>query len=220
MIIEPVFDSVIARIKCDDELIYRNEDLIKSVNSVLNLPDVKYRTRNEKGDSHVGGGTTSVGQMYLPIIHLPGASELTKWVTKSMLEAKNIFGIDKPANSISYKRSWANRMSKGAQGKCHRHIVLDNYMATHTDYSSENFRADIVGIFYVDVPPNSADLIFIKDGIPDALHTEFKEEDKYYLKPITGELVLHTPNLWHAVGVHNSDLPRNVFVFDADYVMI
>jgi hypothetical protein len=220
MKVENVFGKPIVRIQCDNESLYCNQDLIKSVNHVLNLPDVKYREKAKIGDSQVGGGATSVGQMYLQLIHLPGALNLTKWVSDKILSAKDVFNINKPANHISYKRSWANRMLKGAQGKCHRHVELDNYMATFTDYAAENFRADVVGIFYVDVPPNSAELIFIKDGIPDALHTEFKEEDKYYLKPISGELVLHTPDMWHAVGVHNNDLPRNVFVFDADYVTI
>lgn len=218
MRVENVFGQPIVRIPCDDDELYRNEDLTKSVNKVLNLPVVKNRIRRERGDSHVGGGYSSVGQMYLPIIHLPGAAGITAWVSNSMLAARKLLGIDKPANSVSYKRSWANRMLKGAQGKCHRHLVLDNYMAKNTDYPAENFTPDVVGIFYVDVPPGSADLIFIRNGAPDIRHTEFNEEDKYYVKPITGELVLHTPDMWHAVGNHNNDLPRNVFVFDADYV--
>jgi len=216
--VENVFGSTIVRVQCTDDSLYRNSDLTKSINRVLNLPEVKFRVKAPRGDSHVGGGMTSVGQTYLQVIHLPGAQPLTQWVSEQILLAKNTFGINKLGTSVSYKRAWTNRMVKGSQGKCHRHIELDSYMAEYTDLSSENFRADVVAIFYLDVPENSSNLVFIKNGIPDTLHTIYDEKDKWYLQPIEGELVLHKPDVWHAVTEHHNDLPRNCIVFDADYV--
>jgi hypothetical protein len=215
---ENVFGNPVIRITCPDENLYKNSDLTKSINRVLNLPEVKFRQKAPRGDSHVGGGMTSVGQTYLQVIHLPGAQDLTQWITDQLLLVKDHLNIDKHATTVSYKRAWANRMFKGSQGKCHRHVELDSYMAEYTDLSSENFRADIVAIFYLDVPENSSNLVFIRDGQPDTLHSIYNEEDKWYLKPVAGELVLHKPDVWHAVTEHGNDLPRNVLVFDVDYV--
>ena len=77
---------------------------------------------------------------------------------------------------------------------------------------------DVVAIFYVDVPKNSSDLIFVKNGKDYEELKNINEEDIHTIQPIEGELIIHSPNLWHAVGMHNNDLPRNVFVFDIDYV--
>ena len=216
--IENVFGYPVIRIQCPDESLYRNIDLEKSINKVFNRTEVKFRIRDRIGDSHVGGGLTTVGETYLKIVHLPGASELTKWVTEQFLNFKDVLGVKKPANDIVYKRAWANRILRGGQGKCHRHVEFDMFLAEFKDLTSENFRADAVGIFYIDVPENSSNLVFIKDGLPDTVHTEFKEENKWYLNPREGELIIHSPVSWHAVTEHHSDLPRNCIVFDADYV--
>jgi hypothetical protein len=218
MIIQNVFDSTIVRIQCQNEELYRNEDLTKSVDHVLNMPTVKNRKRNDKGDSHKGNGLTSVGQSYLDLIHLPGASNLTNWITEQFLLVHKQLGVDKEVKSVYYKRSWANRLFRDGQGLCHNHVKLDEYMSEMTQYSPENFRPDAVGIFYVDVPEGSSDLVFIRNGKADTYIHEYDECDRYYLKPKQGELVIHSPEVYHAVSVHNSDLPRNVFVFDIDYV--
>jgi hypothetical protein len=216
-IIKP-FDKTIIRIECTDENLYRNDDLNRSVEGLLSLSDVQNRTRGEKSDSHVGAGVTSVGQTYLQLVHLPGSQALADWIAKQMLEAKDIFCIDKQANSVEYKRSWVNRLYKGAQGKCHQHIELDDYMRERTNYSPINFRGDIVGIFYVDVPPNASNLVIIKDGKPGTYVSDYNVEDTFIVKPSAGQLVLHTPDVWHAVSEHQSNLHRTCFVFDANYI--
>lgn len=216
MIVENVFGSKVIRILCSDELLYHNEDLTKSVNHVLNMPAVVNRQRLDIGDSHKGSGLTTVGQPYLDLIYLPGAGELTKWVTKQLLSVQEEFGY-KNNTSVTYKRSWANRLFKGGQGLCHNHVKLDNYMKTMTHYTSDNFKPDLVAIFYVDVPENSSELVFIRNGKSDTYIEDYPEIDRYHLKPKQGELVIHRPENYHAVSVHNSDLSRNVFVFDIDY---
>ena len=94
---------------------------------------------------------------------------------------------------------------------------VDEYMKSY-GYKEENFRPDAVAILYVDVPENSSNLVICRDGDDYVPIDDFKKEDMYWLKPTEGELVIHSPDIWHAVSVHNSDLPRNVFVFDIDYV--
>jgi hypothetical protein len=218
MIVEQAFGHKIARVQCNNPDLYRNEDLTKAVDHVLNLPYFKNKLKGLKADSLRGNGLTSVGHEYLALANLPGSSNLNKWVETQMLAARELLGIDKTGTKVKFKRSWANRLFKGAQGKCHQHVKVDQYIAELTDYEHVNFRPDIVGIFYVDVPEGSSSLSVVNNGREDTQAVDYAEEDKYYIHPKEGELILHLPEVWHAVTVHNSDLPRNCFVFDADYV--
>jgi hypothetical protein len=218
MKVEQAFGHTLVRVQCTDVELYKNEDLTKASNHVLNLPYFKNRLRGFKADSQQGNGLTSVGHEYLSVCHLPGSSNLNKWVEEQMRLAKPLLGINKTESNVKFKRSWANRLFKGAQGKCHQHVKVDQYIAELTDYSYENFCPDIVGIFYVDVPLESSKLAIINNGREDTYASDYAEEDKYYILPTEGELILHLPEVWHAVTVHNNDLPRNCFVFDADFV--
>jgi hypothetical protein len=218
MKIEQAFDHTLVRVQCTDVELYKNEDLTKAVDHVLNLPYFKNRLRGFKADSQQGHGLTSVGHEYLSVCNLPGSSNLNKWIEEQMLLAKPLLGITKSQSSVKFKRSWANRLFKGAQGKCHQHVKIDQYIAELTDYSHTNFCPDIVGIFYVDVPLESSKLAIVNNGREDTQASDYAEADKHYISPVEGELILHLPDVWHAVTVHNSNLPRNCFVFDADFV--
>jgi len=216
MIIEDVFDYKIVRILCDDTSLYKNTELDKSVNFVLQMPSTTNRSRGSKGDSHVGPGVTSVGQPYVGIVYLPGSANLTQWLKTQLLSVQEIFGYQNKTD-VLFKRSWANRLLRGAQGLCHNHVKLDDYMKSLTDYTEENFKPDLVAILYVDVPENSSNLVFVRNGKSDTYLEEYMEQDRFIVKPKMGELVIHKPENYHAVSVHNSDLPRTVFVFDIDY---
>lgn len=218
MIVESAFGHTIVRIQCSNPELYRNEDLTKAVDHVLNLPYFKNRKRGFKADSQIGNGLTSVGHDYLAVANLPGSSGLNKWISEQMLAAKSIFSINTDNKQVKFKRSWANRLFKGAQGKCHQHVKVDQYIAELTDYSYVNFKPDIVGIFYVDIPENGSNLVVIKDGREDTYAADYPKEELYYINPKEGELILHLPEVWHAVTIHNSEQPRNVLVFDADFV--
>lgn len=202
---------------CDDEQIYKNTLLTDSVNMVFKSPVVINRVRQTIGDSHKGGGMTSVGQPY-PLIDLPGASRMKEWLTQQFLEVKDDVGCSHKGNSIKFKRSWANRMTNGAYGNVHQHVKIDNYLSYMTGYSDKDFCPDAVGILYVNAPPESSNLVIIKDGVADTPVEFFPQEDQYWIEPKPGMFIIHSPHVWHGVSVHNGTLPRDVFVFDIDYV--
>lgn len=218
MIVENAFGHTLVRVRCTDVDLYRNEDLTKAVDHVINMPFFTERKKGFKQDSQVGNGLTTVGNDFLALANLPGSSGLNKWVSDQMLAAREYFGIDKAGDRVKFKRSWANRLFLGAKGKCHQHVKVDQYIAELSDYSHVNFRPDIVGIFYVDVPDGSSKLAVINNGREDTHANDYAEEDKYYINPVEGELVMHLPEVWHAVTEHHSIFPRNVYVFDADFV--
>jgi len=217
MKVEKIYGHEVVQIQCDDEQIYKNKLLTNSVDMVFKSPVVINRVRETIGDSHKGGGMTSVGQPY-PLIDLPGADNLKEWLTKQFLSVKDTLGYSHKGNGVYFKRSWANRMLKDSFGNVHQHIKIDNYLATMTGYRHENFCPDAVGILYVNVPPDSSNLVFVKDGKADTPVEFFKEEDTTWLEPKQGLLVIHSPYVWHGVSTHGNELPRDVFVFDIDYV--
>lgn len=216
MKVENIFGNNLVRIQCEDESIYRGEELTKIINQIFNSEVVQRRARDGQGDSHKGAGLTTVGQPY-GLIDYPGAGKVVEWVSEQLLLAREHLGLANKGNKVYYKRSWANRLFRGGYGLCHRHTKVDEYMKSY-GYKEENFRPDAVAILYVDVPEGSSNLVICRDGDDYVPIDKFKEEDMHWLKPIEGELVIHSPDIWHAVSVHNSDLPRNVFVFDIDYV--
>lgn len=216
MRVENIFGTNIVRVQCEDESLYHNQELTTTINQIFNSELVQKRTRNESGDSHKGAGLTTVGQPY-GLIHYSGATKMVDWVTEQLLLAKEHLGLADKGNKVYYKRSWANRLFRDGYGLCHRHIKVDEYMKSY-GYKEENFKPDAVAILYVDVPEGSSNLVICREGNDYVPIDNFKEEDMYWLKPVEGELVIHSPEIWHAVSVHESDLPRNVFVFDIDYV--
>jgi hypothetical protein len=215
MIVENIFGSPVVRVKCQDTSLWRNKTLNDSIEMMYRSPVVVNRVRNQVGDSHFGAGMTTVGQPY-PLITLPGIQGLKEWVRQTLLDSRDALGLSGKGNDVRFKRSWTNRLLKGGYGLCHNHTKIDNYMEM-SGYSSTDFRPDVVSIFYADVPENSSNLVFIKDGAPDTRIEEYPTERQHWLQPIDGELVMHSPEVWHAVSTHMSEIPRNVFVFDIDF---
>lgn len=215
--VENIFGYPVVRVKCEDESLWRNSLLEQSIEESYRTKSVVKRTHVEGKDSYIGKGFTSVGQWF-QLVDLPGATDLREWIEKTLIENKSVIGLAHKGDTIHFKRSWSNRMFKGDFGKCHKHTKLDLYMRENSDFSETDFRADAVAIFYADVPEGSSNLVFIKDGKENTLIDEYPKEQQHWLQPIQGELVIHSPEVWHAVSVHNSDLPRNVFVFDVDFV--
>ena len=224
MILETVFTHTIARVMCEDKSIFQNEDLVRSVNDVITLEYVTNRVRGRKGDSHVGPGNTTVGIPYLDLIYLPGATRITEWVTEQFLLARDMILPSSKGNNVVFNRSWINQFDKNAHGKCHTHIdplyekraPLSDKLGLGTETVESVNKPNFIGIFYAEVPENSAPLIFINNGVADVDHTEFPEQDRHYVYPKQGEFVIHPANAWHAIGVHQSDLRRICFVFDID----
>lgn len=213
MIVDEAFGHKVIKIQCEDPTIYKNDLLMQSVEQVYTSPAVIHRVRETIGDSQKGTGLTTVGQPY-PLITLPGASKLEDWLTEQFLSVRDTLGFT--GDKVFFKRSWTNRMYYGAFGHVHQHVRIDNYIKNITGYTDENFCPDAVGILYVNVPPNSSKLAFIEDGRPDEPVENF--DNPILLDPVEGMLVIHSPHVWHGVTKHLSDSPRDVFVFDIDYV--
>jgi hypothetical protein len=194
MIVENIFGHKIYRIQCTDSNLYRNAELTASVDRVFDLPEIKKFNGNR--GSQNGNGLTFVDHPYLSLEHLPGSKPLMDWVARQIIANTDRTGI-------TFVRSWANRIFKDCTGILHNHHGYGH--------------VDITGILYVDVPDHGAELIFVKGGEIGKSHLDYAPEDRYYLQPKQGELILHDSTIFHTVGQHVVDMTRTVFVFDAVY---
>lgn len=199
MIVEKVFDTEIYRFQCTDTSIYKNKELVDCINRVFDLDEIK--NFNYDGHSQIGRGLSFCQHPYLFLNNLPGTSRLTDWVSECFLSVKEQLG--KEGTQVIYKRAWGNRIYKGTQGRSHDH--------------EGRFKLDAVGIFYTDVPEDSSDLVILNTTESGKLYSEFKEEDRYHVKPKEGEFIIHNPLMFHAVSEHKSELPRSCFVYDIIY---
>lgn len=194
MITENIFGHDIFRIPCTNSELYRNTELTNSINHVFELPEVK--KFNGSQGSQDGNGLSFVNHPYLSLEHLPGAGPLMSWIASQMI-------INTKYSGVTFVRSWANRIFKDCKGMLHNHLGYGH--------------VDITGILYVDVPEHGAELIFVRDGETGKSHLDYAPEDRYYLQPKPGELILHDSAVFHTVGQHVVDMTRTVFVFDAVY---
>ena len=180
------------KIHCTDSSLYTNDDLQASVTRIFELPEIKNRFRGAEWDSHYGEGETTEIVPFLGPAHIPGSESLTHWILKQVNTA---YG---PA---SITRSWMNRLQQGSQGRCHNH-------------SSELLGTpDVVAIFYVANPENGSQLVITDSKYAGQLPSDIPESDKQYIPSVSGDLIMHGPEVWHAVSEHNSTEPRICFVY-------
>lgn len=182
---------------CEHTDYYDNAEIAYGVNTIFNLPEIKNRPRGADWDSHYGEGETSEIVPMLGPANLSGAEKLTSWILEQCSQV-----LGKP----SYvDRSWMNRLQTGSQGRCHRHMGVDKPGMEHTP--------DLVAIFYVNNPPGGSRLVVVKDGIAGQLPSDMPESNKHYIQPQTGDLVMHSPEVWHAVSEHQASESRICFVY-------
>lgn len=191
----------VKKYKCENENLYKNSKLLSSIDLLLDLPDVVYRIEGTKYDSASGQVLTSVGNEYSDVTNLPGAEGLMSWITSKIQQQSS-------NKSVRYDKSWANKMFYGSQGLVHAH--------THPDF--KNYKSDFVAIFYVHIPENSAQLVFVDGGEFNKKYTDYEESKLFIMKCESGDLVIHPPTIPHAVTIHNNHIPRLCLVFEGCYV--
>jgi hypothetical protein len=192
-----IFGQEIIKVHCDNKDIYTNEILVSSVKTIFNLPVIKNRKRGDDWDSHYGEGETTEIVPYLGPAYIPGSEKLTEWVTT---QVNSIYGNSK------ITRSWMNRLLEGSQGRCHNH------------YNTQLGSPDIVAIFYIDNPENGSQLVIIDKDYTGILPSDIPESNKQYIPTISGDLIMHGPNIWHAVSEHKNSKPRICFVYQFNLI--
>ncbi|AZQ09619.1 putative 2OG-Fe(II) oxygenase [Shewanella khirikhana] len=137
-------------------------------------------------------------------------TRLGHWLMYQLHDAAKALGFDKTRDIRKFKfhRVWANEMSYGSEAVAHRHAA-DDWVIPH-----------MVAIFYVDVPDNGADLVFLDDDSDEmrlgSLST-FAQSRQYRLKSEPGRLICHDAKQLHATTVHESRLPRRCIIIEVGF---
>jgi hypothetical protein len=186
-----IFGEKIFSSQCTDENLYKNKTLSDSIELVFKGSDINRSVEEQKGDALTTVGTN------INLIEIPGMKDLVNWILTQVELVTQELGM---VNTPCYiRRIWSNRMFKDCESLCHLHMV-------------PNING--VGIFYYKVPEDSAQLVLINGGVPGTEPHHYPEKRKHYIKPVEGQLIIHPPNIPHAVSRHNSDDPRTCFVFE------
>jgi hypothetical protein len=186
---------------CANTDFYQNKKLLASIELLLDNPLVTARVHGGVYDSVFGNILTSVGNDYSDLTVLPGSTDLIDWITAEILS------IRPGAGSLQYLRSWSNKMFKDSEGLVHAH--------SHTDFI--NTTTEFVAIFYIQATPDSANLIFIKDGVFNTRYRDYTEDQRYPIPCQSGDLVVHDIEICHSVGQHIHDEPRICFVLEGRF---
>ena len=204
MKVECVFGSPVVTHHCSDTEIYKNEifynKLLESLRIAYELEvflNMSVAERNGKAVSTVGSPIPD----YLKPHFIQNNEKLFDWLYAKFMESAHHYVNFKPTD-LQIVRCWANMMYKGSSGKIHNHY--EN--STHC-----------VGVFYVNCPANSADIVFVKEKHGDDVNAYSKKN----LQPITpqsGDLIIHDPIMNHGVSEHKNDEPRVCIIIDVHYV--
>lgn len=184
------FNYTLYRSKCDEQ-IYKNEKLTKEIENLLSS---EYSKKVEV-DERIGNAISTVGRE-INVLHIPETHELANWIISQLMQIEEF--KNKKSIKFDFIRHWANRIYKDCNGLCH----------THTR------DADAVAIFYLDVPENSSDLVIINNGEENTNYLNYKSEDLFNISVESGTLIIHKPDVPHAVSIHNSNKPRTCLIFE------
>jgi hypothetical protein len=208
----PVFDTSIGVYDYEDfDDFVGKKNLENAIDKLFSLPIVT-ETPNVI-DAHGGRALSTVHLDKKHIIDLLDLkhSPLGGWILKSMLitAAELGFDNDRDIRKFKFHRTWANRMYKNCDAIAHRHALKDHVIP------------HIVGIYYHEVPDNSADLIFIDDDNHDEIrgdrYYEYAEEKQFRVKPKAGRLICHDANILHATSIHESEQARTCFIIEVGF---
>jgi hypothetical protein len=199
MIVQQVFNRKVVRFQCEAEEVYKNKNFLQNLDRLFDHPSIRDNVSMEQNGKNTA--RTTVGTAVIPPLQLPGGENLQKWIYDKLFEASSEF-VDFVPKKIEFIRTWANRMFVGCEGATHHH-------------KGKNHG---VGVFYVNIPTNGSDLVFVRDGVYMSCISEYSSDDIVFAQTKTGELVLHDPVISHAISEHKNNEPRTCIVFEFKYI--
>ena len=198
----PVFNSQIAVYQFDQmELYGPGTPFASKVDDYFNDEIFANRTSAESE----GKAISSVG--YNNIRPFKKALELDtntlgKWIDDTIMQGAHDLGLN-PQEPFTLTRNWGNRMYQQASVRCHAHLLPGCH---------------IVGVFYYEAPPQSADLVFVNDRTQNVELSHYPESSRFRVTPRPGMLVCHSPWLAHGTDAHSSDQVRTCFIYEGTFL--
>lgn len=184
---------------CDNTDLFKNKNFVSDMDALYDVIKHIYKMKPLLDRTKSGHALSSVVLHDTHLLERPQFQPLLEWTKSRILLA----GKHLPTNGtdLKFTKAWTNKMFDGYEVKCHVH----------------DLHLDGVAIFYIDVPPGSADLVFIKDGADGTLCSDYDAVDCKHVSPMEGMLIVHPTNMPHAVSKHNTDEPRTCLILEFVY---
>lgn len=187
------FDTNVIIERCPFPEFYASEDIIASLREHVDRFDspVVGELRG-KTKCSLGTGQRDKQNQLVPgkgmIYHLEYLQPLMNWMKETVWKNRHYLRNGKDAQGIDLGRNWINEMYQHSTATGHSHRVP-------------------VAVFYVRVPPNGADMIFVDK--PDNMHDQ---EVAAGVKE--GDLLIHEAGLHHSVSAHRNKISRICLVVE------
>ncbi len=209
----PIFESAVCVYDFEHHARFDGKDDVdKIMHKLFNLPEV---LNKENVDDAQGGRALSTAHLYqthvIPELLNFKQSPLGQWILWRIYESAIELGFDKTRNvkKLKYYRTWANKMTEGCSAVAHRHAGKD-WSIPH-----------LVAIYYLDVPSESADLVFIDNHELDVMRGEpldsYSKDKQHKIRSMSGRLVCHDARLLHATTKHNSMSARTCLIIEVGF---
>lgn len=179
-----IFDHKIIRCNIPKK-IYDNEDLINDIIKIFNREDILKAAAPKESD---GKSYSTCGFSNDLILNIKNIDPLLSYISNII---KKYF-YKENVEMLRYDDLWMNLTYKNSSGKCHTHMG----------------KNDGTAIFYFNVPENGSKLIILKEDIGSRLVNEKDQSISYNLTVKSGDLVIHSKDVPHAVSKHMSENPR------------
>ena len=163
--------------KYHEDIWKNNKNIQKIFNDYFDQEEIK---RIDQSFQSTGMALSTVGLNNSWILNNDDLGPLIQWIDQEIHNAAEEF-FQKQYKNIYWSRVWSNKMYKNSSVKWHVHG-----------------GADLVAVFYLNVPDNGAKLI--------TKNSEFVTQ--------TGDLVIHEGFLEHSVSEHLVEEPRIVIIFE------
>lgn len=125
---------------------------------------------------------------------IAGLDILFEFLKSTALQYVDLYS-DKAVKDLKFCTAWVNLMFRGCEIRNHN----DRY------YNSER---SLIVTFYPKVPKGGSNLVFIYNGKDGDWVSDCLEKDLLRIQIEDGDIVIFDNSIFHAVDVHNSDIPR------------
>jgi hypothetical protein len=177
--VKRVFDTNVIIQQCPYPDFYSTEDIKTNLSTFAH--QFEQAAPEQRGKAY-----TSFNSPKGSIAHLDYLRPLMEWIRDTVWFNRHYLKGGAYAKGITLGRSWINEMYKGCSGIEHHHYCP-------------------VAVFYVRIPENGADMIFVNgnETIPSGA-TE-------------GDLLIHDTGIRHSVSEHKNDISRICLIVEFNF---
>lgn len=178
--VKRVFDTNVIIQKCPYPDFYSTEDIISNLSTFVHQFEQEVPEQRGKAYSSSTGGPEGC------IAHFDYLQPLMGWIRDTVWYNRHYLKYGRNATSITLGRNWVNEMHEGCSGIEHHHHCP-------------------VAVFYVRIPENGADMIFV-DG-----------DENIPAGAMEGDLLIHEAGIKHSVSEHKNDTSRMCLIFEFNF---